>query len=117
MGRLTEAFTEMLCFTENRDTWLKSYAVVLNREQIQDYPGLGGSATHTLGVLTYCYHLQTKLQKGNVFTSVCQEFCTRGEVRHPHNQPQPLHHHPRQQTATAVDGTHPTGMHSSEVGG
>ena len=22
-----------------------------------------------------CYSLQTELQKGNVFTSVCQEFC------------------------------------------
>ena len=24
------------------------------------------------------YHPQTKLRKGNVFTSVCQEFCSRG---------------------------------------
>ena len=47
---------------------------------------------------TMCfYRLQTKLWKGNVFTSVCQEFC-----------PPP----PRQQTATAADGPHPTGMHS-----
>ena len=42
-----------------------------------------------------------KLQKGNVFTSVCQEFCPQGGGVHP----------PRQ-TATAADGTHPTGMHS-----
>ena len=25
------------------------------------------------------YHPQTKLRKGNVFTSVCQEFCLRGK--------------------------------------
>ena len=24
------------------------------------------------------YHQETKLRKGNVFTSVCQEFCSRG---------------------------------------
>ena len=57
------------------------------------------------------YRPQTKLRKGNVFTSVCQEFC-QGEVytllsRHPPaDTPLP------QQTATAADGTHPTGMHS-----
>ena len=26
----------------------------------------------------YLYHLQTKLQKGNVFTPVCQSFCSEG---------------------------------------
>ena len=100
----------------------------------------------------YYYRPETKLWKGNVFTSVCQEFCPQGgEVytparktgkrpradiplgrppwqadtplgrhtslgRHPFGQT-PLwadtslgrHWH---QTATAEDGTHPTGMHS-----
>ena len=29
---------------------------------------------------TYFYSQQTKLRKGNVFTSVCQELCPRGDV-------------------------------------
>ena len=32
---------------------------------------------------TNCYRLQMKLRKGNVFTSVCQEFCPQGEVYTP----------------------------------
>ena len=83
------------------------------------------------------YRPQTKLRKGNVFTSVCQEFCPRGGVQAQAqgglqggvqaqaqgvSRPRPR---PRgvcipacteadtpQQTATAADGTHPTGMHS-----
>ena len=46
------------------------------------------------------YRPQTKLRKGNVFTRVCQEFCPQGGV------------YPPRQTATALDDTHPTGMHS-----
>ena len=78
-----------------------------------------------------------KLWKGNVFTSVCQEFCPQGGClpdtppgqtpppdtplqadtplgRHPTRQtPPPQADTPLpQQTATAADGTHPTGMHS-----
>ena len=53
----------------------------------------------------YYYRPETKLWKGNVFTSVCQEFCPQGGV-HPPGQT------PSRQTATAVDGTHPNGMHS-----
>ena len=71
----------------------------------------------------YYYRPQTKLQKGNVFTSVCQEFCPPGWTRqtptrqtplgrHPPGRHTPRQTHPSQQTATAVDGTHPTGMHS-----
>ena len=95
-----------------------------------------------------CYRPQTKLRKGNVFTSVCQEFSPQGGClpdthpspgrylldrrpqaetpgqtplgRHPHGQtPQTGRHPPfrgrhpsHQQTATAADGMHPTGMHS-----
>ena len=98
--------------------------------------------------LLTCYRPQTKLRKGIVFTSVCQEFCPQGGVpqcllrytpllwagtppgqvpplgrhppgRHPRGQaplleadPYPWSRPPPQQTATAVDSTHPTGMHS-----
>ena len=62
----------------------------------------------TKSPLHFYYRPQTKLQKGNVFTSVCQEFCPQGEGG--------VHHlwadTPPPPTATAVDGTHPTGMHS-----
>ena len=113
--------------------------------------------------LYYFHPPQTKLRKGNLFTSVCQEFCPRGvSTKHPLGKHPPwadippgrnpwadmprCRHTPRQtppgqkppgqtspwadtsrvdtpgqtpradvplrQTATAVDGTHPTGMHS-----
>ena len=85
------------------------------------------------------YRPQTKLWKGNVFTSVCQEFCpqvgagvclsacldTPSLGRHlPRQTPPPGQTPPRQtppwadthpvqtQPRTAADGTHPTGMHS-----
>ena len=48
--------------------------------------------------LLHVYRPQTKLRKGNTFTSVCQT-----------RQTSP------QQTATAADGTHPTGIHSCFV--
>ena len=79
---------------------------------------------------TYCFHNcyrpQTKLQKGNVFTSVCQEFCPRGggcthtpwADTHPAGQtphPPPWPDTTPQQTATGADGTLPTGMHSCSV--
>ena len=66
-----------------------------------------------------------KLGKGNVFTSVCQEFCSQGVYtplgrqssgqttpgQTPHHPPPqvdtPLGRHPPQ-TATTADGTHPT---------
>ena len=94
-----------------------------------------------------CYRPQTTLRKGNVFTSVCQEFCPlgggcipactgRGDVypsihwvwvwqNPPADTPQadnplgryfPRHTPPWADTppptATAADGTHPTGMRS-----
>ena len=59
-----------------------------------------------------------KLRKGNVFTPVCPSFCSRGGRcalpplgRHPLDKHPPWADTPRQ-TATAADGTHPTGMHS-----
>ena len=67
---------------------------------------------------TTSYRPQTKLRKGNVFTSVCQEFCLQGGGVHPpcrHAPPRPNmppgQKPPPRQTATAADGTHPTGMH------
>ena len=77
-----------------------------------------------------------KLWKGNVFTSVCQEFCPQQGPdtltpspdrlgRHPLGRSLQADTPPRAdppeqtpspptpaQTATAGDGTHPTGMHS-----
>ena len=64
---------------------------------------------------------KTKLWKGNVFTSMCQQFCPRGVYtsahtltlgRHPLGRHIPLGRPPPHQTATEADGTHPTGMHS-----
>ena len=78
-------------------------------------------------VIDFYYRPKTKLRIGNVFTSVCQEFCPQGRGRctappnkHPlagrHHPPQhadtplPLGRHPPEM-ATAADGTHPTVMH------
>ena len=84
------------------------------------------------------YRPQTKLQKGNVFTPVCQSFCSREGVclsacwdtppwaDSPYGQtpqtdtPCPVHAgihppcpvHSGIDMATAADGMHPTGMHS-----
>ena len=56
-----------------------------------------------------CYYRpQTKLQKGNIFTLVCQSAPGQTPLRYTHS---PSGRHP-QQMATPVDGTHPTGMHS-----
>ena len=79
------------------------------------------------GFLDY-YHPQTKLQKGNVFTSVLPGILSTGEclpdtpwADTPSWADTPLGRHPLahapgqtppQQMATAADGTHPTGMHS-----
>ena len=76
--------------------------------------------------LSYLYHYrpQTKLRKGNVFTPVCQSFCTQGGVcpsacwntppwaDTPPGQTPPLGRHPSHKMATAADDTHSTGMHS-----
>ena len=67
-------------------------------------------------LLYYCP--QTKLRKGNVFTPVCQSFCSRGGMSasvhagiHPPGQTfPPGRPPPPQQTATAAGGMHPTGM-------
>ena len=64
----------------------------------------------------------TKLRQGNIFTSVCQEFCPVGDVclsacwdtPPPMQTPSPGQTPPQQtppwRTATAADGTHPNGM-------
>ena len=70
------------------------------------------------------------LGQGNIFTSVCQEFCPQGGVsasvhagipppgpgRHPRDQAPPRPGTPRAEHAgrysQRVGGTHPTGMHS-----
>ena len=57
----------------------------------------------------------SKLRQGNIFRSVCQEFCPHGGGCLPQCMLgyTPLGRHPPpQQTATAADGKHPTGMHS-----
>ena len=88
----------------------------------------------------YVYRPQTKLQKGNVSTPVCQSFCSQGVSASVHagkhtpsrqTPPHPVHagiHTPLPSAcwdtappplvhagidmATAAYGTHPTGMHS-----
>ena len=83
--------------------------------------------------MCHFYGPQSKLRKGNVFTSVCQEFCPGGvPARHPPGQTRQTPPHGRQTppsgqtrqtpplagrqppslTATAAYSTHPTGMHS-----
>ena len=55
-----------------------------------------------------CYRPQTKLQKGNVFTSMCQEFCPWGEADTPRQTPPgqtPQADTPRQ----TPPGKHPPG--------
>ena len=53
-----------------------------------------------------------------MFSQVCQEFYPRGGVHSPWADTPPradtplLGRHPPRQTATAADGTYPTGMHS-----
>ena len=69
----------------------------------------------------------TKLGQGNIFTSVCQEFCPQGGGRVSASVHAGMHHHPPsrhppgtrppppKQTAAygqRAPGTHPTGMHS-----
>ena len=69
------------------------------------------------------YRPLTKLRKGNVFTPVCQSFCSQGGVclsacwdTHPPGQTHPpCPVHAGIDSATAADGTHPTGMHSCLV--
>ena len=78
-------------------------------------------------LMKVCYRPQTKLRKGNVFTSVCQEFCPQDGrcTLHPWTETPLLGRHtldrltppppppPSDQMATTADGTHPTGMHSN----
>ena len=77
------------------------------------------------------YRLQTKLGQGNIFRSMCQEFCSwggagsrgmpdLGRVSGPGRLPGPswgllpggAWRRPPPRTATAAGSTHPTGMHS-----
>ena len=67
----------------------------------------------TLVLLCNFYRPQTKLRKGNVVTSVCQEFCPgggclEGDVHGRGDGGACM----AGETATAADGTHPAGMHS-----
>ena len=66
-------------------------------------------------VLSHFYRPQTKLRKGNVFTPVSYSVHRAGVSASVHagiHTPQqtPPRADPPQQTATAADGTHPTGM-------
>ena len=60
------------------------------------------------------YRPQTNLRKGNVFTSVCLEFCPqRGGVHSPGRHPLDRHPQPRADTPTLPGQTPPTlGRHS-----
>ena len=54
----------------------------LDADQLRCRPPRYGQqvdGTHPTGMHT-CYHPQMKLRKGNVFTSVCQKFCSQGVV-------------------------------------
>ena len=80
-----------------------------------------------LGLDKYLLPPVTKLRQGNVFTPVCQSFCSRGGM---HARGHVWWGHALQgacvprgtcvagglcvarETATAAGGTHPTGMHS-----
>ena len=101
------------------------------------YPVLAGidmataaEGTHPTGIPP-----ATKLGKGNIFSSMCQEFCSQGGDTWAGTPPRQLHPrvgtprqvHPRQvhplgrytppssacwETRAKAGGTHPTGMHS-----
>ena len=93
--------------------WIRVRVIVLSSLYVwylYDYlhPRLTWAQTRNI---TCFYRTQTKLQKGNVFTSVCQEFCPWGGVHRPLGRYTP-DRHPNHQKATAADGTHTTGMHS-----
>ena len=66
----------------------------------------------------YCYRLQTKLRKGNVFTSMCQEFCPLGGRSIPPRQtpPPPGRHPPSRHPPQArhLPGRHPSGQTPSQ---
>ena len=65
------------------------------------------------------YRLQTKFREGNVFTPVCQSFCSHGGVhplgRHPLPPCRPLPKQTRPPMATEAGGMHPIGMHSCQL--
>ena len=62
-----------------------------------------------------CYRPK-KVAEGNVFTPVCQSFCSqRGGVHPPGRHPQPTGRHPTPKMATEAGGTYPTGMHSCNL--
>ena len=68
-----------------------------------------------LTIIINYYRPQTKLRKGNVYRSMCQEFCPQGGSRHPRADT-PLGRHPPPQADSYCSGMHscylPTGMHS-----
>ena len=66
---------------------------------------------------TYSLPPATKLGQGNIFSSVCQEFCTRGDLphcilRYHPPGPDPPEPDPPRRYGQQAGGTNPTGMHS-----
>ena len=93
--------------------WFSSKLYHRIQGRIQDFPGEGAVPTPRdweAGVQNF-YRLQMKLREGNVFTPVCQSFCSQGlsggGVYTPWTPPP----HYGQQTG----GTHPTGMFSCSM--
>ena len=84
-------------------------------------PMLASGGTHAAGMLT-CNCRQLLLRKGNVFTSICHSVHSGGRCTPPGRHLPPTQADPTRQTPPrtdtphlrrpAVDGTHPTGMHS-----
>ena len=60
------------------------------------------------------YRLQTKFREGNVYTPVCQSFCSHGGVYA--DTPQGRHPPDRQPPPPSRDGNHPTGINSCGYG-
>ena len=103
--------------------------VSVARLEKHDYTDIG-YLRNPLVLSRFHYRPQTKLRKGNVFTPVCQSFCSRGggisactgqtppraDTPAPGQTPPtpPGRHPPGRQppAATTADGTHSTGMHS-----
>ena len=107
------------------------FAAVKIKNNINITSGLGPLNSDNNTSPEHIYRPQTKLREGNVFTPVCQSFCSKGEgacvtcMPPGHTRPQPPGHasHPTPQPCLPppadttrygqwAGGTHPTGMQS-----
>ena len=75
------------------------------------------NSTFNLGIrfnfslMVHDYRGETKLRKGNVFTSVCQEFCPQGGGVHPRDQTPPCQGGVYSPSVGPPGQTHPLGRH------